>query len=69
MILPDWETDFAVALEMKCSNCGNDNALIIRGRIDSQGYSNRLSEDRNILGHGLKIIIEGKEIKLDRKLI
>jgi hypothetical protein len=40
MILPDWVTNFAAARDMRCPNCRNDNALIIRGRFDSQGYSN-----------------------------
>ena len=65
MILPDWETDFAAARDMKCSNSGIDNTLIIRGRIDSQGYSNWLCRGPEYKGHRLKIIIEGKEIKLD----
>jgi hypothetical protein len=63
--MPDLETDFVAARIMKCSNCGNDDALIIRGRIDSQCYSNWLSRGPEYKRHHLKIIIEGKEIKLD----
>jgi hypothetical protein len=63
--MPDLETDFVAARNMNCSKCGNDDALIIRGRIDSQCYSSRLSRGPEYKRHHLKIIIEGKEIKLD----
>lgn len=65
MILPNWETDFAAARDMKCSNSRNDNALIIRGRIYSQGYSNLLSRGPEYEWHRMKIITQGKEMKLD----
>lgn len=42
-VLPDWDADFAAVRDMKSSSCGIDNDFNIRGRIDSQGYSNWLS--------------------------
>lgn len=40
-VLPDWDVDIAAVRDMKSSSCGIDNDFNIRGRIDSQGYSDR----------------------------